>query len=40
MTWDYGHAPADVVTDTAGDVRPGIELRVWDAEVAGKAVAV
>lgn len=40
MTWDYGFAPADVVTDSAGDVRPGIELRVWDAEVAGKAVAV
>lgn len=40
MTWDYGFAPADVVTDAAGDVRPGIELRVWDAEVAGKAVAV
>lgn len=39
-TWDYGFAPADVVTDSAGDVRPGIELRVWDAEVAGKAVAV
>ncbi|MCT2990916.1 hypothetical protein [Propionibacterium freudenreichii] len=39
-TWDYGYAPADVVTDAAGDVRPGIELRVWDAEVAGKAVAV
>lgn len=40
MVWDYGFAPADVVTDVAGDVRPGIELRVWDAEVAGKAVAV
>ncbi|MDK9627006.1 hypothetical protein [Propionibacterium freudenreichii] len=39
-TWDYGFAPADVVTDSAGDVRPGIELRVWDAEVAGKAIAV
>ena len=39
-TWDYGFAPADVVTDSAGDVRPGIELRVWDAEVAGSAVAV
>ena len=39
-TWDYGYAPADVVPDVAGDVRPGIELRVWDAEVAGKAVAV
>ncbi|CEG88929.1 Protein of unknown function [Propionibacterium freudenreichii] len=39
-TWDYGFSPADVVTDSAGDVRPGIELRVWDAEVAGKAVAV
>ena len=38
--WDYGYSPADVVTDAAGDVRPGIELRVWDAEVAGKAVAV
>ena len=38
--WDYGHSPADVVTDAAGDVRPGIELRVWDAEVAGSAVAV
>ncbi|SCQ72734.1 Hypothetical protein PFR_JS17-2_2031 [Propionibacterium freudenreichii] len=40
MTWDYGFAPADVVTDSAGDVLAGIELRVWDAEVAGKAVAV
>lgn len=40
MTWDYGYSPADVVTDSAGDVRPGIELRVWDAEVVGKAVAV
>ncbi|CEH07849.1 Hypothetical protein PFR_JS22-PH_18 [Propionibacterium freudenreichii] len=39
-TWDYGYAPADVVTDAAGDVLAGIELRVWDAEVAGKAVAV
>ncbi|MFK5257380.1 gp53-like domain-containing protein [Propionibacterium freudenreichii] len=39
-TWDYGYSPADVVTDAAGDIRPGIELRVWDAEVAGKAVAV
>ncbi|AOT24610.1 minor tail protein [Propionibacterium phage G4] len=39
-TWDYGYAPADVVTDSAGDVLAGVELRVWDAEVAGKAVAV
>ena len=40
MTWDYGYAAADVVTNPAGDVLAGIELRVWDAEVAGKAVAV
>lgn len=32
MSYTYGAAPEHVVTDTAGNVLPGVDLQVWTAE--------